>query len=267
MATASKQYKAIGEDLWKGRTEKIVCLIRLDIRELDPDLLGTQNAELFALTYGALVVQLIQDYEDYAEVNKQLEKMGYNIGTRLIEDFLARSSLGRCADFREVGEVVAKVRVPLFDVDTARTFMPAFPLFTSLRRPIRCGRQVGFKSFLNVSPNVTHGAQPLASSPNRASMPPQTNAPGSSFTLTFDENPLAEFVELPEEALDGGLWFSNVFCGVLRGALEMVRARSLTWLLCTLISPRVLRSRCKSPRCSYRTCYGATKRPKYVSPL
>jgi len=52
---------------------------------------------------------LIQDYEDYAEVNKQLEKMGYNIGTRLIEDFLARSSLGRCSDFREVGEVVAKV--------------------------------------------------------------------------------------------------------------------------------------------------------------
>jgi hypothetical protein len=61
------------------------------------------------MTYGALVVQLIQDYEDYAEVNKQLEKMGYNIGTRLIEDFLARSNLGRCTDFRETGEVIAKV--------------------------------------------------------------------------------------------------------------------------------------------------------------
>ena len=56
MATTLKQYKAIGEELWKARTEKI-------------------NAELFILTYGALVVQLIQDYEDYAEVNKQLEKM------------------------------------------------------------------------------------------------------------------------------------------------------------------------------------------------
>ena len=66
------------------------------------------------MTYGALVVQLIQDYEDFAEVNKQLEKMGYNIGTRLIEDFLARSSLGRCSDFREVGEVVAKVIESLF---------------------------------------------------------------------------------------------------------------------------------------------------------
>ncbi|PSR75395.1 hypothetical protein PHLCEN_2v9153 [Hermanssonia centrifuga] len=171
MATTSKQYKAIGEDLWKGRTEKI-------------------NAELFALTYGALVVQLIQDYEDYAEVNKQLEKMGYNIGTRLIEDFLARSNIGRCADFREVGEVVAKV---------------------------------GFKSFLNISPVVTHGApQTTAPSPT-ATATPQSNASGSSFTLTFDENPLAEFVELPEDALEGGLWFSNVLCGVLRGSLEMIQ--------------------------------------------
>jgi hypothetical protein len=64
------------------------------------------------MTYGALVVQLIQDYEDYEEVNKQLDKMGYNIGTRLIEDFLARSNLGRCTDFRETGEVIAKVCNP-----------------------------------------------------------------------------------------------------------------------------------------------------------
>lgn len=41
----------------------------------------------------------------------------------------------------------------------------------------------------------------------------------------MDENPLAEFVELPEEVLEGGLWFSNVLCGVIRGALEMVSDR------------------------------------------
>ncbi|KIL69896.1 hypothetical protein M378DRAFT_713542 [Amanita muscaria Koide BX008] len=169
MATSSKQYKNIGEDLWKARTEKI-------------------NAELFALTYGALVVQLIQDYEDYAEVNKQLEKMGYNIGTRLIEDFLAKSNMGRCADFREVGEVVAKV---------------------------------GFKSFLNIAPIVTHNALPPALT--NSGPPGFAGAIGSAFTLTFEENPLAEFVELPEEALEGGLWFSNVLCGVIRGALEMVQ--------------------------------------------
>ena len=112
MATTSKQYKAIGEDLWKNKTEKIVrpfslCLTASSSKE--PLSNQTKNAELFALTYGALVVQLVQDYEDYAEVNKQLEKMGYNIGTRLIEEFLAKSSLGRCTDFKDVGEVIAKV--------------------------------------------------------------------------------------------------------------------------------------------------------------
>lgn len=36
---------------------------------------------------------------------------GYNIGTRLIEDLLARTGLGRCKDFAEVGEVMTKVRL------------------------------------------------------------------------------------------------------------------------------------------------------------
>ena len=38
-----------------------------------------------------------------------------------------------------------------------------------------------------------------------------------------DENPLAEFVELPPAALAGGLWYSNVLCGVVQGALEMLQ--------------------------------------------
>ncbi|EKM82537.1 hypothetical protein AGABI1DRAFT_68245 [Agaricus bisporus var. burnettii JB137-S8] len=167
---ATKNFKSIGEDLWKSRTEKI-------------------NAELFALTYGALVVQLIQDYEDYDQVNKELEKMGYNIGTRLIEDFLAKSNVSRCADFRETGEVVAKV---------------------------------GFKAFLNITPTITHGALLPPASPRPDSTGGQPPA-GSWFTLTLDDNPLAEFVELPDEVLEGGLWFSNVLCGVIRGALEMIQ--------------------------------------------
>ncbi|KAJ8699931.1 hypothetical protein PTI98_003005 [Pleurotus ostreatus] len=116
--------------------------------------------------------------------------MGYNIGTRLIEDFLAKSNLGKCADFREVGEVVSKV---------------------------------GFKSFLNITPTVTHSppTAPASNRPTSTGGNPATSGPW--FTLTLDENPLAEFVELPEEALEGGLWFSNVLCGVLRGALEMVQ--------------------------------------------
>ena len=44
------------------------------------------------------------------------------------------------------------------------------------------------------------------------------------FSLVFEENPLADFVELPDDGrAQGELWFSNIFCGVLRGALEMVQ--------------------------------------------
>ena len=35
----------------------------------------SQNAELFALTYGALVMQFIQDFEDVSAVNAQLDTM------------------------------------------------------------------------------------------------------------------------------------------------------------------------------------------------
>lgn len=44
------------------------------------------------------------------EVNKQLDKMGYNIGLRLIEDYLAKSgTMRRCANFKETAEMIAKV--------------------------------------------------------------------------------------------------------------------------------------------------------------
>jgi len=75
------------------------------------------NAELVTLTYGTIVSQLCKDYEsDYVEVNKQLNKMGYNIGLRLIEDYLAKSnSMKRCSSFRETAEMVSKVGAALIN--------------------------------------------------------------------------------------------------------------------------------------------------------
>ena len=68
------------------------------------------NAELVTLTYGTIVAQLCQDCDhDYVEVNAQLERMGYSMGMRLIEDFLARSGTGRCGSFRDTAEVISKV--------------------------------------------------------------------------------------------------------------------------------------------------------------
>jgi hypothetical protein len=68
------------------------------------------NAELVTLTYGTIVAQLCADYDsNYDEVNKQLDKMGYNIGMRLVEDFFAKSGTQKCANFKETAETISKV--------------------------------------------------------------------------------------------------------------------------------------------------------------
>ena len=59
---------------------------------------------------------------------------------------------------------------------------------------------------MNVTPTVTGWAQD-----------------GKSFGLVFEENPLADFVELPDDGrAQEELWYSNILSGVVRGALEMV---------------------------------------------
>lgn len=40
------------------------------------------------------------------------------------------------------------------------------------------------------------------------------------YSLIFNENPLNDYVELPEKY--SGLWYSNLICGVIKGALESV---------------------------------------------
>ncbi|TFJ85696.1 hypothetical protein NSK_003203 [Nannochloropsis salina CCMP1776] len=133
--------------------------------------MSKMNAELFNLTYGAMVMQLIRDYEDVQDVNQQLETMGYSIGQKLVDEFLAKSGVGNCANFREVAETLAKV---------------------------------GFKMFLGVVVEVT-----------------AWNAEGTAFSLQVYDNPLADFVELPPQY--SGLVYSNILCGVIRGALEMIK--------------------------------------------
>lgn len=127
------------------------------------------------LSYGSIVAQLCKDYDgDYSQVNKQLDKMGYNIGLRLIEELLAKSNVSRCTNFRDTAETVSKV---------------------------------GFKMFLNVTPTIDNWT-----------------ADNKQFSLLLDDNPLAEFVELPDDGRAyKELWYSNILAGVIRGALEMVQ--------------------------------------------
>lgn len=136
---------------------------------------------MVTLTYGTIVASLCRDLTvpnttgktDYLAVNAELDRMGYNIGLRLIEDFLAKSNTGSCSNFRETAEMISRV---------------------------------GFKIFMNITPTVSSWSQD-----------------GKSFSLTFEENPLADFVELPDDGrAQDELWYSNILCGVIRGALEMV---------------------------------------------
>lgn len=79
------------------------------------------------LTYGTIVAQLCKDYEfDYPEVNKQLDRMGYNIGMRLIEEFLAKSNAPACSNFREVAEMISKV---LLQPQTRKAIGDSCPAF------------------------------------------------------------------------------------------------------------------------------------------
>jgi len=153
---AASKAARVGEEMWKTRVDKV-------------------NAELVTLTYGTVVAQLCSDYDsNYADVNKQLDRMGYNIGMRLVEDFFAKSGSQKCANFRETAEAISKI---------------------------------GFKIFLNITPVVTNWT-----------------ADNKQFSLLFEENPLSDFVELPDDGkAQDELWYSNILCGILRGALEMVQ--------------------------------------------
>ncbi|XP_065163686.1 trafficking protein particle complex subunit 3 [Atheta coriaria] len=64
------------------------------------------NSELITLTYGALVAQMVKDIDNVDDVNKQLERLGYNMGIRLIEDFLSKTHASRCLDLKDTADKV-----------------------------------------------------------------------------------------------------------------------------------------------------------------
>mmetsp|Transcript_63374 Transcript_63374/g.169777 ORF Transcript_63374/g.169777 Transcript_63374/m.169777 type:complete len:187 (-) Transcript_63374:92-652(-) len=132
------------------------------------------SGDLFALSYGAFVVSLLQEMDDPAEVNKELDKIGFNMGCKMVEEFFARTHQPRCRDFRETVEVLGRV---------------------------------GFRMFVGVSAEVR-----------------STGSDPQSVTLVITDNPLTEFVDLPPH-LQGTLWYSNILCGIIRGALEQLQMR------------------------------------------
>ena len=48
------------------------------------------------------------------QVNEQLEKMGHNIGVRLVDEFLAKSGTTNCSNFKDTADVISKVAFKMF---------------------------------------------------------------------------------------------------------------------------------------------------------
>ena len=154
------------------------------------------SSDLFSLTYGSLVFQLVKDLENAEDVNKQLDRMygiendvidmwscvmiiccpflfdcssGYSIGLRLVEDYLAKTNTPKCFDMKDVAEKI----------------------------------QAAFRMYLNITPSITNWS------------------PGNDeFSIILDSNPFAEYIELPDHLTN--LRYCNILPGIIRGALEMV---------------------------------------------
>ena len=71
-------------------------------------------SEVLGALYGGIVRQLIADVENEEQVNELLRKFGRNIGSRLIDEYLATTQTTRCVDFRDTAEKVATVGLKLF---------------------------------------------------------------------------------------------------------------------------------------------------------
>ena len=117
------------------------------------------------------MTQLISDCEDLEMVNASLDKMGYSIGIRLIDEFCAKNPLTVCTSFSASMEIIT---------------------------------QVAFKMFFGNVIEIVHWNDKM-----------------NECTLNVNDIPMSMFVELPKQ-FQKTLWYSNLICGVLRGALEMV---------------------------------------------
>lgn len=150
------------------------------------------SAEFFAISYGSLVRQILATCDENIDaVNHQLDELGGRIGMRLIEEYVAKSQAPPCRQFAKTGESIAKV---------------------------------GLKMFLGISGTVTNvvgSAAPEGRPGSGAAAGASGTAQQQAYSIEFVENPLNYLVELPQH-MQESIWYSNVLCGVIRGALEQV---------------------------------------------
>ena len=155
------------------------------------------NAEFFALTYGALVAELLRDLEDAPQIQAALDKMGHSIGVRCIEEVLAKSSEAAASTASTTATTASSTLSSSLSSPT--TLFSTTSSFVETTELIR----TALRMFLGITVEV-----------------PQKN--DTAYTLQFSDNPLALFVELPD-TFAKDLEYSQLLAGMVRGMLEMLQ--------------------------------------------
>ena len=100
----------------------------------------------------------------------------------------------------------------MMNSNSSNTAFSAFPACQNFRDTAENIAKIGFKMFLGATCDVAN-----------------YSSDGKSFSLYLCEDPLAMFVELPEQLRERNkqrtLKYSNVYCGVICGALEQVNLK------------------------------------------
>jgi trafficking protein particle complex subunit 3 len=199
------------------------------------------NAELFALTYGSLVNELVRDMEDSTKINDELDKMGHSIGIRCIEEVLAKSSSyeynnpNNALGSTSTQEVNTGNNNPGSSSSSSSSISRNYQNFYESAEIIK----IAFRMFLGLIVECT------TTNPIGVDMQQQQVPQPQSYSIKFLENPLTIFVELPEEYRGGNsnsnavvsssstesnntstntrLEYSQLLAGMVRGMLEMLQ--------------------------------------------
>lgn len=200
--------------------------------------------ELFQITYGALVTQIIKDYEMKTKsgpeiaskhvnirVNNQLDKIGYQMGCRIIDDFLAN-----------VDEFMSLSGINSIDTNAGNS---------EFRRSMAWLAGAAFRMYLNCSPKLlfisNNADYPLLQHVHQLQKSNDKSCldecllvfgtagegllasqPALRSTSQSAENPLTQNIlyDIPQNrnisVPEQRLWYSQIFCGLIRGCLEMI---------------------------------------------
>jgi hypothetical protein len=90
----SSSMRSLGEDLWK-RMEK-------------------GSGDLLLQLYGSFMRSMWKEFQDPRKMTAYQLKFSKDIGSRLADEFFARSGIGRCRDLKESAEVITKAAFKMF---------------------------------------------------------------------------------------------------------------------------------------------------------